>query len=118
MAFFIPSQLIQTQNCLKMTEKQLAFYWINNDQNLIISTRSNKTCFSSHGNWLIWINGGVGLRIDQENLAFAYLDQEVWQECQMGEDGYPRRDGMFMCIAGGEDKYFHIEKFEFFGINI
>jgi hypothetical protein len=37
---------------------------------------------------------------------------------RQGTAGYPVKNGMTFCIAGGQDKYFKPTKIEFFGLNI
>ena len=54
----------------------------------------------------------------QEDDKVGLSNEIGWLGMLQGTAGYPIKNGMTYCIAGGQDKYFKPRKIEFFGLNI
>ena len=86
-AFFIPNKFQKSQQ-LKLTGKQLAFYWINDK--LVTCTNTSRPEFISNEEYFIWIRWGLFIENNWSTRYYSSrLDSNKWADIQQDIHGYP-----------------------------
>ncbi len=101
-AIFFPTRFEKTAGLV--TDTQLCFYWINDDQ-LVTCSNPDDSWFESTNDWLLRTRMGIGIHNDRKEWDNVALKSSVWYGMEQGKDNYPSNDGSRYFIAGGQIIY-------------
>ena len=80
----------------------MCFYWINDDQKLVVCNNSNYPGYFSNDRFLIGVEGEMCIANNRKFEDNAYLYTCYWTGVKQGIDGYPTKDKhVSYFIAGG-----------------